>query len=85
MEKRKLHTISWAKITRPKKEGGLGLAAAKPKNFALLAKLNLRMHKENDSPWAKMLRTKYSNSRRTRTWSTVKKGKEVHTMILGLN
>lgn len=32
VEKRKLHTVSWAKITRPKKEGGLGLIAAKPKN-----------------------------------------------------
>lgn len=37
------------------------------------------MHKESDSPWAKVLKTKYSNPRKTcsRTWSTMKKGKEV--------
>ena len=79
VEKRKLHTVSWAKITRPKKEGGLGITIAKPKNLALLAKLNWLMLKESDSPCAKVLRTKYSNMRRTclRTWSAMKKGKEV--------
>lgn len=46
---RKLHTVSWSKVTRPKKEGGLGLTAAKPKNLALLrAKLNWMMQKEKD-------------------------------------
>ena len=79
VEKRKLHTVSWAKITRPKKEGGLGITVAKPKNLALLAKLNWWMLKESDSPCTKVLRTKYSNLRRTcsRTWSAMKKGKEV--------
>ena len=38
--KKKLHLISWGKITKPKEEGGLGIQAAKPKNTALLAKLN---------------------------------------------
>ena len=45
---RKLHTISWDKIKRPRKEGGLCLTAAKPKNLALLAKLNWRMKTEKD-------------------------------------
>ena len=79
VEKMKLHTVSWAKIIRPKKEGSLGLTATKPKNLALLAKLNWRMHKESDSPSVKVLRIKYSNLRRicSRTWSIMKKGKEV--------
>ena len=42
--KRKLHLISWKKITKPKMEGGLGLLAVEPKNKALLVKLNWRFH-----------------------------------------
>lgn len=47
--------MSWGKITRPKKEGGLGLSEARPKNLALLAKLNWEMHVEKDQAWAKFL------------------------------
>lgn len=54
-EKKKIHTMSWGKITRPKKEGGLGLSEARPKNLALLAKLNWEMHVEKDQAWAKFL------------------------------
>lgn len=48
--KRKLHMISWSTVTKAKKEGGLGLQAARPKNLSLLAKLNWRfkMEKEKD-------------------------------------
>lgn len=38
--KRKLHLVSWKKITKLKKEGGLGLQSTKERNSALLAKLN---------------------------------------------
>lgn len=38
--KKKLHLVGWSKITKHKKEGGLGIQAAKAKNIALLAKLN---------------------------------------------
>lgn len=31
-----------------KREGGLGISAAKPKNLALLAKLNWRLHTERE-------------------------------------
>ena len=47
--KKKLHLISWRKIIKPKKEGGLGLFALEPMNKALLAKLNWRFHKESNS------------------------------------
>ena len=39
-EKKKLHLISWKKITKPKNEGGLGLQADREKNVEFLAKLN---------------------------------------------
>lgn len=41
--KRKIHLVGWKKITKPKKEGGLGLQSAKAKNIGLLAKLNWRL------------------------------------------
>ena len=38
--KKKNNLISWKKIAKPKKDGGLGIQAARAKNVALLAKLN---------------------------------------------
>ena len=46
--KKKLRLVSWKKITKPKKDGGLGLQSAKEKNSALLAKLNWHFHQEKD-------------------------------------
>lgn len=54
VEKRKLHTVSWEKITKSKK-GGLGVTVARPKNVALFAKLNWRMHVERDQNGAIVL------------------------------
>ena len=63
-DKRKVHMVSWNKVTQPKAEGRLGLQAAKPKNLSLLAKLNWRFKMEKDKDWAKVLRLKYSNPMR---------------------
>ena len=62
--KRKLHLVSWKKITKPKKEGGFGLQSAKERNSALLAKLNWRFHQEKDSLWARVLSHKFLTRRR---------------------
>uniref|UniRef100_A0A2N9F8F6 RNase H type-1 domain-containing protein n=1 Tax=Fagus sylvatica TaxID=28930 RepID=A0A2N9F8F6_FAGSY len=51
--------LGWKKVCHPKKEGGLGLSCAKPRNVALLAKLNWRLIEEKDSPWAKTILAKY--------------------------
>ena len=37
---KKIHMVSWKKVTKPKKDEGLGLQAAKEKNIAVLARLN---------------------------------------------
>uniref|UniRef100_A0A2N9FT32 CCHC-type domain-containing protein n=1 Tax=Fagus sylvatica TaxID=28930 RepID=A0A2N9FT32_FAGSY len=58
-EKKKMHMVGWDKICRPKKDGGLSFSAAKPRNIALLAKLNWRLVEEKDSLWAKTLLAKY--------------------------
>jgi hypothetical protein len=46
-------------VCRPKREGGLGLYATKPRNKALLAKLNWRLHDEKESWWARTFTAKY--------------------------
>ena len=85
--KKKLLLISWKKITKPKKKGGLGLLAANEKNKVLLAKLNWRFHKEKDSLWARVLSQKYLRRRlipkslwrcaSSKIWSAMSNGNDV--------
>ena len=51
-------------MTKPKKDGGLGLQIARGRNIAMLAKLNWRLNTEKAAPWSKVLQAKYYNSRR---------------------
>lgn len=85
---KKIHLICWKKITKPKREGGLGIQVAKAKNSALLAKLNWRLHSETSSLWARVLIQKYKNLRRrsnlsakfrscSATWAAVRKGENL--------
>ena len=41
--KKKIHLISWKKISKPKRKGRLGIQATREKNIASLAKLNWRL------------------------------------------
>lgn len=66
-EKRKLHLVGWSKIIKPKKEGGIGIQAARAKNIALLSKLNWRMYHEKNTPWEKVMINKYYSSSRRRS------------------
>jgi hypothetical protein len=83
---KKLHLMSWRKITRPKSEGGLGIMAAKPKNLALAAKLCWRFKSKPNAFWAKVLGCKYLFGARPRkhafskTWSTIRKGEDICTL-----
>ena len=85
---RKMHWVGWQKVTRAKEEGGLGLQTARGRNIALLAKLNWRLHTEQDMLWARVLKQKYCSSRRARAintdrlpcsqvWTAIKRGREV--------
>ena len=82
---RRIHWIGWQKVTKPKEEGGLGFQTAKGWNTALLAKLNWRLHSEQDALWTQVLKRKYCNSRRinspnpsklpcSQVWKGIKKG-----------
>uniref|UniRef100_A0A2N9HP80 Reverse transcriptase domain-containing protein n=1 Tax=Fagus sylvatica TaxID=28930 RepID=A0A2N9HP80_FAGSY len=87
-EKKKMHMVGWEKVCRTKSLGGLGLYACKPRNIALLAKLNWRLLQEKDALWAQTILAKYSpngvmevNKRLHRsgssTWRGIKKGNAV--------
>ena len=80
--------VSWKKIAKSKREGGLSLHAAKAKNIALLAKLNWRLKTETNALWAKVLNHKYRVARKvtnahfkpqscSNIWFTIRKGKAV--------
>ena len=84
---KKVHWVGWKKVTKPKKEGGLGLQEANGRNTALLAKLNWKLHPEEDALWAQVLKRKYCNNRRinatnsdwlpcSQIWRAIKKGRE---------
>jgi hypothetical protein len=83
---KKLHLVSWRKITRPKSEGGLGIMAAKQKNLALAAKLCWHFKSKPNALWAKVLGCKYLSGARPRkhafskTWSTIRKGEDICTL-----
>ena len=61
---RKMHWVSWEKVTTLKELGGLGIQSAKGRNTALLAKLNWRFHTESNAMWAKVLKLKYGTRQR---------------------
>ena len=60
---KRTHWVGWHKVTKAKDQGGLGIQSARGRNQALLAKLNWRFRMEKDALWAKVLRSKYCNSR----------------------
>ena len=59
-----MHWVEWQKVTRTKEEGGLGLQTTGGRNTSLLAKLNWRLHTEQDMLWARVLKQKYCTGRR---------------------
>lgn len=50
-----LARTSWATVTRPMSEGGLGIRRLKEWNFSFMAKLGLKMLTYSDKPWVKIL------------------------------
>ena len=82
---RRIYWVGWQKVTKTKKEGGLGFQTAKGRNTALLAKLNWRLHSKQDALWTQVLKRKYCSSRRinspnpnklpySQVWKGIKKG-----------
>lgn len=57
--RRKIHLLSWDRITRSKKYGGLGIKRLLEHNVALLAKWWWRFNKEKEALWVKVVSKKY--------------------------
>lgn len=57
--RRKIHLLSWDRITRSKKYGGLGIKRLLEHNLALLAKWWWRFNKEKEALWVKVVSKKY--------------------------
>ena len=51
--------VAWETVIKSKKKGGLALGNLKKKNLALLGKWLWRFPPEQESPWAKIVRSKY--------------------------
>jgi len=84
---RKMHWVNWKEVTKPKEASGLGLQSVIGRNTALLAKLNWRLHSENNGLWAKVLKFKYCNRQRVNSrnvanlpcspiWKGIKRGED---------
>lgn len=61
IEKRKMHYVSWEKITQPNVNGGLGLVDAHTKNLSLIDGLSWKFFSNCYSFWACTLTNKYNN------------------------
>jgi hypothetical protein len=57
--KKKIHWLSWAKLCRGKKEGGLGFKDLHLFNLALLAKHVWRLMRNSDSLFSQVFKAKY--------------------------
>ena len=59
------HLVAWKEVSRPKCKGGLGIGSSKEKNKVLLFKWIWRFPNEQESLWAKVIKSKFGlqNSR----------------------
>lgn len=65
LDKKKMHMVSWERITVKKENGGLGIKRLIHQNLALLAKWCWRFSSDKNSLWVKVIRGKYNLDRRS--------------------
>lgn len=58
-ERKRIHLVSWNRLTKPKELGGLNLKAAKEMNWVLLAKLAWRILCSEGDLWAEVIKSEY--------------------------
>lgn len=58
-----INLVGWHTITKPKKEGRLGVRKVRESNTAMLGKLVWELHSQHDKPWVNMLLSKYVPNR----------------------
>nr|KYP34281.1 Putative ribonuclease H protein At1g65750 family [Cajanus cajan] len=62
LDEKRTAWVSWEKICRPKKEGGLGIKKLDAFNEALLAKWRWGLFQQPESMWARILLSKYGDT-----------------------
>lgn len=62
-EKRSIHSVAWANVTKPKDEEGLGLRSMRQANASFLAKLGWRVLSKPKTLWSRVLQSKYCEGR----------------------
>lgn len=58
-----IHLVKWEEITKPRKDGGLGLRSMEHMNSAFLSKLGWRLITEDKGLWRDALAAKYMRSK----------------------
>lgn len=58
---RKIHLVSWDKVTLERDKGGMGIRKAEVMNQAFLAKMRWRLEVKHDKLWTQVLRMKYNH------------------------
>ena len=91
-ERRKFHSVNWAKICKDKKHGGLGLRHLEGLNQALLGKWLWRLSLEREGHWRKVILGRFGEvegcwtTRKVRDsyelslWKDIRKGWEKFTL-----
>lgn len=59
VDKKKMHLVSWQKVTLPKDKGGLGVRTARGSNEALLSKLVWKILRKENTVWQQLVQAKY--------------------------
>nr|KYP71142.1 Putative ribonuclease H protein At1g65750 family [Cajanus cajan] len=62
LDEKRMAWVSWEKICRPKKEGGLGIKKLDAFNEALLAKWRWGLFQQPESMWGRILLSKYGDT-----------------------
>jgi hypothetical protein len=60
--KRMYHMINWPAVCLPREVGGLGILNTKKMNIALMLKWVWKLHQDDDSIWARLIRAKYTDT-----------------------
>ncbi|CAL1391746.1 unnamed protein product [Linum trigynum] len=62
-EKTKMHLVAWEKMTKSKKQGGVGIRPTRQANLAMLAKSGWRLLHDKESIWTQVMKAKYARHR----------------------
>ncbi|XP_028071512.1 uncharacterized protein LOC114273895 [Camellia sinensis] len=81
-EIRRIHGVAWDTVTKPKNLGGLGIRQTCLVNAVSMAKLSWCLSREDNSLWAKTLKSKYGGTMRvcsktSPTWRNMLKGSNI--------